>query len=133
MAVAFGPFVGFFTSFQCLSVYVDFYRVDEESIPTDPRDPRWIGAWWLGFVIASVVIVMVSVPLFLFPRKLRKYKCTCCKRSSNNESDDQFSMADMYKADLLQDNKKGIISNIKGVLHPMEQARYQRRDHYKNR
>lgn len=37
----------------------------------DPRDPRWIGAWWLGFVVVGAVSILLSIPLPFFPRRLK--------------------------------------------------------------
>lgn len=30
-------------------------------------NPQWIGAWWLGLVIISGVLMAVSLPMLLFP------------------------------------------------------------------
>ncbi|CAC5359877.1 SLCO3A [Mytilus coruscus] len=35
-----------------------------------PRDPNWIGAWWLGFLVFGIMSIASAVPIFLFPRKL---------------------------------------------------------------
>lgn len=64
----FGPSMGFFLASYCLSHY---------EIPTvDPgilkRDPRWIGAWWLGYAFIGILVIVFSIPLLLFPRKLWK-------------------------------------------------------------
>ncbi|XP_054922554.1 solute carrier organic anion transporter family member 74D-like isoform X2 [Dermacentor andersoni] len=34
------------------------------------RDPRWIGAWWLGYAFIGVLVIVFSLPMLLFPRKL---------------------------------------------------------------
>ncbi|CAG5123255.1 unnamed protein product, partial [Candidula unifasciata] len=39
-----------------------------------PRHPRWIGAWWLGFVVFGLLAVIAAIPLFCFPRKLPRSK-----------------------------------------------------------
>ncbi|XP_071946098.1 solute carrier organic anion transporter family member 2A1-like, partial [Antedon mediterranea] len=118
MSIAFGPFLGFTTSFKCLSLYVDFHRVDEDdNIPTDPSDPRWIGAWWLGFVIFSALIMMFSIPLFFFPRQLKKYECSCFKRKGKREAlNDDINVTDVYSANIFQDKDKGLIASVKGLM-----------------
>lgn len=33
-------------------------------------DPRWVGAWWLGFVIAMGLGILLIIPLLALPREL---------------------------------------------------------------
>ena len=33
--------------------------------------PRWIGAWWLGFIILGGVQLIAAVPLFWFPKQIK--------------------------------------------------------------
>ena len=42
-----GPVFGFVLGSLCTSLYVD-PMVDPD---VTPKDPRWIGAWWLGILI----------------------------------------------------------------------------------
>jgi len=37
------------------------------------NDPRWIGAWWLGFVICAACLVIWALPLSMFPPQLTGY------------------------------------------------------------
>ena len=36
------------------------------------RDPRWVGAWWLGFLVAASLVAVSAVPYFFFPREMPK-------------------------------------------------------------
>ena len=38
------------------------------------KDPEFLGNWWLGSAITSVVCFIVSIPIFFFPRSLVKKK-----------------------------------------------------------
>ena len=70
-----GPIFGLILSSKTASLYVDFDRIDSSLIPDIPQnDPRWIGAWWLGFLIGGIVLFLVSLPMFFFPKSLPKPK-----------------------------------------------------------
>ncbi|XP_048258825.1 solute carrier organic anion transporter family member 4C1-like [Haliotis rufescens] len=51
------------------NVYVDFDKVDQSQIP-DPKDPNWIGAWWLNFTYATGLFLLTVVPLYGYPKRL---------------------------------------------------------------
>lgn len=63
-----GPSLGFVLGAFCTRIYVDL------SIPADidPSDPRWIGAWWLGLVLVSAMLILASIAMFMFPKKLTR-------------------------------------------------------------
>uniref|UniRef100_V5GT37 Solute carrier organic anion transporter family member n=2 Tax=Ixodes ricinus TaxID=34613 RepID=V5GT37_IXORI len=59
-----GPALGFLGAGLCLSLYEDpFYEPD-----IDPADPRWIGCWWLGYLVCGCVMALASLPVLLFPK-----------------------------------------------------------------
>lgn len=62
----FGPSVGFILASICLRYYED--PVYDPGF--DNNDPRWIGAWWIGFVVLAILLLFFSLPMFLFPNRL---------------------------------------------------------------
>ncbi|XP_050424360.1 solute carrier organic anion transporter family member 74D isoform X2 [Adelges cooleyi] len=61
-----GPSFGFLLGALCTSLYADL-SVDTEISTTDPR---WVGAWWLGLVGISATLLLASIPMFAFPKRL---------------------------------------------------------------
>ncbi len=62
-----------------LSLIPVCYRLD-----VTPTDPRWVGAWWIGFLAAGLAALSV-VPLMLaFPRELpgNAVNCLCLSHVS---------------------------------------------------
>ncbi|XP_037079901.1 solute carrier organic anion transporter family member 74D-like [Pollicipes pollicipes] len=62
----FGPVFGFVLGSLCTSIYV--YPTQQPNITT--RDPRWVGAWWLGMFIISGMLALNAIIMFGFPRRL---------------------------------------------------------------
>ncbi|EDO41176.1 predicted protein, partial [Nematostella vectensis] len=61
-----GAGVGFIVSGKFLAIYVDI-GVETSLTPTDER---WIGAWWLGFVICGTLCIFWSIWLFGYPKRI---------------------------------------------------------------
>lgn len=40
------------------------------STKMDPNDPRWLGAWWIGFLVCFVSIWPLIIPFSCFPKYL---------------------------------------------------------------
>ncbi|XP_076442002.1 solute carrier organic anion transporter family member 4A1-like isoform X2 [Babylonia areolata] len=70
-AAALGVAVGFFTGGQISErYYVDFDTIDQSKLAIGPRDPQWIGAWWIGFIPSCVAFVLLALPIYGFPKTL---------------------------------------------------------------
>lgn len=61
-----GPCLGFIFSALILAVYED----PSYNPGFADEDPRWIGAWWLGFAILGFFQLLFAAPLFFFPKNL---------------------------------------------------------------
>ncbi|VDI78739.1 solute carrier organic anion transporter family, member 3A [Mytilus galloprovincialis] len=65
MAVAiFGPALGFGLGGLFSKIYVTLEDVD-----ISPRDPRWIGAWWIGFLTFGLGSILTGLPVMCFPKR----------------------------------------------------------------
>ncbi|XP_069012755.1 solute carrier organic anion transporter family member 1C1-like [Embiotoca jacksoni] len=67
-----GPMFGFLLGSYCARLYVDIGYVDMESVSITPKDARWVGAWWMGFLVSSALLLMSSIPFWFLPRSLPK-------------------------------------------------------------
>ncbi|XP_029375477.1 solute carrier organic anion transporter family member 2B1 [Echeneis naucrates] len=67
-----GPALGFITGSLMLRFYVDFDKLPEDQIKLDSTDLRWVGAWWLGFLVASCLLFLTALPYLFFPRNMPK-------------------------------------------------------------
>ncbi|XP_046422580.1 solute carrier organic anion transporter family member 74D [Neodiprion fabricii] len=63
-----GPVAGFLLSYLCLRLYID---PSLHPVIT-PSDPRWLGAWWLGWIILGVTMGTFAILVALFPKELPK-------------------------------------------------------------
>lgn len=43
-----------------------------DQIQLDPKDLRWVGAWWLSFLITSCLLFLTSLPYLFFPKSMDK-------------------------------------------------------------
>lgn len=64
-----GPTIGFLLGSYCIDIFVDLSK------PSFGRgDSQWIGAWWLGPIIISSLMLITSFAMFSFPKQLKKVK-----------------------------------------------------------
>ncbi|XP_022092488.1 solute carrier organic anion transporter family member 1A4-like [Acanthaster planci] len=77
-----GSMIGFFICSFTLSFWVDFYRVDPDTVLPAQDHPAWVGAWWLGLIFCSLFFVLSCLPLLGFPRRLpARFKKECTAKA----------------------------------------------------
>lgn len=79
----------------------DFYKTDQSALSIiTPDDPRWMGAWWLGFLVLGVVILILTIPIFMFPRRLSAENNNNVERDiSESEDAVVINIASAYRAE----------------------------------
>ena len=61
-----GPAIGYTLASVCLKMYIS-----PSLTPTITNtDPRWLGAWWLGWFVLGIVLLFFAFLLGLFPKIL---------------------------------------------------------------
>ncbi|XP_044133989.1 solute carrier organic anion transporter family member 1C1-like [Bufo gargarizans] len=68
----FGPMVGFTLSSFFAKLYVDIGFVDLETVTITPQDIRWVGAWWIGFLLAAALMLISGIPFCFIPKSIPK-------------------------------------------------------------
>ena len=64
-----GPAIGFGLGGVLLNIYVDPWV----STNLSESDPNFIGAWWLSFLITGILSLLISIPFFMYPRRLKDF------------------------------------------------------------
>ncbi|XP_059182074.1 solute carrier organic anion transporter family member 1C1-like isoform X2 [Centropristis striata] len=112
-----GPMFGFLLGSYCAKLYVDIGYVDIESVTITPKDARWVGAWWMGFMVSSVLLLMSSIPFWFLPRSLPQQEGDNGKLSPACETLDGTEDALNNHHNLkLTDIAKGFLPSLKRLL-----------------
>lgn len=52
---------------HCTVIKLNFLSID-------PGDHRWVGMWWGGFLLCGLLLILVAIPFFSFPKILQREK-----------------------------------------------------------
>uniref|UniRef100_A0A8C4RZH6 Solute carrier organic anion transporter family member n=1 Tax=Erpetoichthys calabaricus TaxID=27687 RepID=A0A8C4RZH6_ERPCA len=63
-----GPAVGYIVGGQFLRIYIDINKSLEIDLTQD--DPRWLGGWWIPFLLSWPIVWLLTVPFLGFPKYL---------------------------------------------------------------
>ncbi len=90
-----GPILGFLFAAGCLRIFIS---------PTltpfiTNHDPRWLGAWWAGWVFVGAIMSITSITIAMFPRELPR--AVLKRRMKNNMRASQSSLAKMTGSQII--------------------------------
>ncbi|XP_053317997.1 solute carrier organic anion transporter family member 1B3-like [Spea bombifrons] len=105
----FGPMTGFMLGSFCAKLYVDIGFVDLDSITISPQDSRWVGAWWLGFLIAGAINLLSGIPFCFLPKSLKS-------QSEEAEAVPEKMNTDEKERDRDKATVKGFFLSLKTLL-----------------
>ncbi|KAJ8275540.1 hypothetical protein COCON_G00072920 [Conger conger] len=94
-----GPAAGFILGSFMLRFYVDIDKPGK-GVRLTNQDPRWVGAWWLGFLVAAAFLFLTSIPYFFFPREMPKEDAAGADMEVETKTKDK---EEKPKSDPLQD------------------------------
>ncbi|XP_068103577.1 solute carrier organic anion transporter family member 4C1-like isoform X2 [Hyperolius riggenbachi] len=87
-----GPAIGYVIGGQLLNIYIDFEKL--QTTPLSPTDPRWLGAWWIAFVIVGLVTWLLIAPFSCFPKHLPGTAAVQASRISQAHSNGSEDIVD---------------------------------------
>ncbi|XP_005893284.2 solute carrier organic anion transporter family member 1B3 [Bos mutus] len=116
-----GPIIGFILVSQFSKMYVDIGYVDLSTIRITPKDSRWVGAWWLGFLAAGLIAIISSIPFFFLPKTLNKpnkeKKASASSVSLPMKNEEKSQMASLTKTGQnVTDTVTGFLQSLKSIL-----------------
>ncbi|XP_075705005.1 solute carrier organic anion transporter family member 1A2-like isoform X1 [Rhinoderma darwinii] len=67
-----GPLLGSLMASFCAQLFVDVGFINLDEISLRATDTRWVGAWWVGFLVCGVLNLLAAVPFCFIPKTLPK-------------------------------------------------------------
>ncbi|KAH8348878.1 hypothetical protein KR084_012110 [Drosophila pseudotakahashii] len=93
-----GPAMGFSMVSLCLRLYIDPFK---KPLITS-KDPRWMGAWWLGWILLTFILTISAFFVGMFPKEMPSAKA----RRLKAESEDDTPLAERSFQDMLGSLKR---------------------------
>ncbi|XP_006199980.2 solute carrier organic anion transporter family member 1B3 isoform X3 [Vicugna pacos] len=113
-----GPIIGFTVGSIFSKMYVDIGYVDLSTVRITPKDSRWVGAWWLGFLMGGLIAIISSIPFFFLPKNPYKpQKERKASVSSPVQSEEKSQKANLTKSgQKFTENINGFFQSLKSIL-----------------
>ncbi|XP_037025272.1 solute carrier organic anion transporter family member 74D-like [Bradysia coprophila] len=76
-----GPVAGYVLGYLTLKLYID----PTKTPLIDTNDPRWLGAWWVGWIFLGIPMLVFSLLVRMFPRRIDRKHINQLDRISEEE------------------------------------------------
>lgn len=60
-----------------------------DALTINYKDSRWVGAWWLGFLVTGAVMLLAGIPFWFLPRSLPKQGGRPAEKNSGVQEGEQ--------------------------------------------
>jgi hypothetical protein len=112
----FGPIMGFALGALMLQYYVDLFTFDSGVLKLSVSHPRWVGAWWGGFIFLGGLIFLVSIPFYGFPKMLLKaLRQVVREEPGRMDAMICWLKSKAYSGDTTDDGRTSLSKNIRGT------------------
>ncbi|XP_054750679.1 solute carrier organic anion transporter family member 4A1-like isoform X2 [Lytechinus pictus] len=91
-----GPAIGYIVGGLFLGLYTELQAADELDI--SPSDPTWVGAWWLGFIVAALISFSIVIPFLGYSRSLPGGKAIFAQRVVETQKGTEFEAKSGWKS-----------------------------------
>ncbi|KAF5283451.1 hypothetical protein FQA39_LY04827 [Lamprigera yunnana] len=115
---AFGPVLGFLLGAYLLSFHMDSFS---KIISIDPGNHKWVGLWWGGFLLGGLMLILVSIPFFSFPKELvhEKEKIRLMEKAATKAQGNTNTTASTAPVQHQTKNDTGYGKDIKDIPRSM--------------
>jgi len=120
-----GPALGYALASFCLKIYI----APNLTPVINNKDPRWIGAWYIGWIVFAIMLMIFALAVSMLPKELprsavrkrieeEKIKRGLKQVEKASVGNTEASISDMIETfKRLFKNKVFMLMNIGGILH----------------
>ncbi|XP_071114023.1 solute carrier organic anion transporter family member 5A1-like [Haliotis cracherodii] len=111
---ALGPVLGYALGALLLQYYVDTFIYD---VGLTTSSPNWIGAWWGGFIICGLLLLLLAIPFLAFPKVLVQEKKKLLELKAKEELLSQEEEEDKEYGKTIKDIPRSMLRLLKNSVY----------------
>ncbi|XP_039267310.2 solute carrier organic anion transporter family member 4A1-like [Styela clava] len=100
-------------------VTLELYNQPYQSVSIDTTSSLWVGAWWIGYLVGGIGIILSSVPVMFLPKKLPSTNGLRKEREQRKDDSERRGEEKHIGKQLLDLFKNGVFVSVMlvGVMH----------------